>query len=151
MRAIPLLTLALLLVPSVCRADDGDDTLRFYLAKSDLVVLGTIVSKPIAKSTEAGVLGYGCDFHVAEVCKGDAALEDTTIRVSIGRFEGAKKDHHPLIEMDAECILFLKNGSSGTIPRWLTADFWFGVQQPSPWMAKSLKRLASQEKPAEEP
>ncbi len=151
MRAVPLLALALAFVPGVCRGDEGDDPLRVLLSRADLVVLGTIASEPMRVSFEAGVVHYPCDFQVAEVCKGDAALEGMTLQVNIKRLEMYEKDHHPLIKKDAECILFLKKESKGTKPPWVTSDFWFGIQHPSPWMAKSLKKLASQERPAEEP
>jgi hypothetical protein len=54
------------------------------------------------------------------------------------------KDRHPLIKKDAECILFLKKQPPGNIPRLASADYWCGVQHPSPWMFKSLRRLAGE-------
>jgi len=123
-------------------ADESDDTLRFYLSKSDLVVLGTIVTEPIGLSGEAGVVNYVCDFKISEVCKGDAGLQGKTVWVNIGRFEADKKDIHPLVKKDAEALLFLKKTSGEAGPHWGTADFWFGVQRPMPWMARSLARLA---------
>ena len=95
---------------------------------------------------EAGVPNYICVFDFSDVGKGDAKLKGKTIRVNIKRFEMDKKDHHPLIAKDAECILFLKMEGAGASPHWVTADFWFGIQHPSPWMVKSLKRLGGQEK-----
>jgi hypothetical protein len=112
---------------------DSDDTLRFYLSKSDLVVCGSITSEPIGLSSETGVIHYSCDFTVTDVLKGDSALKETTIKVSIGRFEIDARDRSPLIGKDSECILFLKGQG--------TADFWFGIQQFSPAMVGSVKRL----------
>jgi len=54
------------------------------------------------------VPNFICEFAVAEVAKGDSKLKEKTIHVNILRFETDKKDHHPLIKKDAECILFLK-------------------------------------------
>ncbi len=151
MKTITVTVVALVLATGLCRADDSDDTLRLYLSKTDLVVLGTIVSEPIGEYDESGVPNYICEFKVSDVCKGDAELKGKTIRVNIKRFEMDKKDHHPLIKKDAECILFLKKEGSGTIPQWVTTDFWFGIQHPIPWMVKSLKRLAKEKKENVEP
>lgn len=133
-----------LVIPVVCQADDSDDTLKYFLAKSDLVVRGRIKTEPLGLTNEAGVPNYICDFEVWDVLKGDEKLKSKTIHVNIKRFEMARQDHHPLIKKDAECILFLKQQKKGPNSNWVTADFWFGIQRPSPWMARSLKRLADQ-------
>jgi len=138
--------LALFLASGVCWADEGDDTLKRWLDKSDLVVAGTITSGPLGASDELGVVNYSCDFKVSDVCKGDTTLAGKTIALSIVRFVIDERDRHPLIKKDGECILFLKTeGTEGT-SRLVTSDFWFAVQCPSPWMVKSLKRLAEPEK-----
>ena len=140
------LTLAIIVVsslfPIVAQADSGDDTLAYFLSKSELVVIGTINDELIGVATENGVLHYVCDFAISDVLKGDKALDGKLLRINIKRFEIVDEDRHPLLKKDAECIVFLKTQPQGTIPHWTTADFWFGIQQPSPWMAKSLKRLA---------
>ena len=118
------------------QADDSDDTLRFYLSKSDLVISGSITSEPIGLSSESGVVGYGCDFTVVDVLAGDVSVKGKTIKVTIGRFESDAKDKHPLVKKGSECILFLKGQG--------TTDYWFGIQQLSPSMVKSLKRLAKE-------
>ena len=139
-----LLAGVILLGPAPVGADDSDDTLKFYLSKSDLVVLGRILNDPLAISGRDGVPNYICEFKVSDVLKGDEKLKGETIRVNIVRRELNKKDKHPLIKKDAECILFLKKADNA-MPSWETADFWFGIQYPSPVMAKSLKRLAAPE------
>lgn len=126
------------------RGDSGDHTLKAFLSKSDLVVTGAITSEPIGINHELGVPNYISEFRVKDVLKGDGSLKDQSIKVNIQRFEMDPKDKHPLIKKDGECILFLKNAAPNT-PSWVTADFWFGVQYPSPWMARSLKRLAAEE------
>jgi hypothetical protein len=136
----------LLLLACGVHADDGDETLRGWLAKAELVVAGQIVSEPIGITHETGVPNYICDFKIAEVLKGDAALAGTTTAVNIVRFELAEKDKSPLVKKDAECILFLKNVSPDK-PVWRTADAWFGVQQRSPALARSLKRLDAETTP----
>ena len=139
---------ATLMLQTIAKADNSDDTLNFYLSKSELVVLGNIISEPVGTISESGVLNYNCKFKVADVVKGDNSLKGKIIEVCILRFEIHKKDHHPLITKDAECILFLKKAPQNTVPSWISSDYWFSVQYPSPWMVKSLKRLAK-EKSAE--
>jgi len=125
------------------RGDTGDDTLKYFLSKSDLVVMGKIVSDPIGINHELGVPNFICDFRVQDVLKGDGKLKDQVIKVNITRFEMEPKDKLPVIKKDGECILFLKR-EEPNVPTWGTADFWFGVQHPSPWLARSLKRLAAE-------
>ena len=140
MKLIALLASLIAVLP--VRGDSGDDTLKSFLSKSDLVVMGKITSEPIGITSEAGVPNYICEFRVQDVLKGDGKLKDQVIKVNIVRFEMDAKDKHPLIKKDGECILYLKSATPNT-PSWVTADFWFGVQHPSPWMARSIKRLAA--------
>jgi len=142
MKKQALLALACVAVlPFIAFADSSDDTLKLYLAKSDVIIQGTILNEPAGVFDEDGVPNFYCEFKVSDVLKGDANLEGTTVKVNIVRFEMDKKDHHPLIKKDAESILFLKR-SKDNVPKLETADFWFGVQHPFPWLARSLKRLA---------
>lgn len=145
MRNIFLLSFVLTFWAGLCFADEGDDTLKYYLSKSGCVVLGTILSEPTGTVDESGVVNYYCDVNVVDVCKGTASLKDKTVYVNIIRFEMGLKDHNPLIKKDSVCILFLKKNPDN-LPVWVTADFWFGVQYPSPLMVISLKRLAEIEK-----
>jgi len=140
-----VLILALLILPAfICFADTSDDTLNFYLSKSDLVVVGKIVSEVGAVIDELGVPNYICDFEIQDVIKGDEGLKDRTIKINIMRFEIDKEDKHPFIKKDSKCLLFLKKANEGNTPAWETADFWFGIQHPFPTMIKSLKRLAKE-------
>ncbi len=74
--------------------------------------------------------------------KGESTLKGKTIKINIQRFEMGKADKNPLISIGVKSILFLKKIDPDT-PSWVTTDFWFGVQRPSPWMARSLKRLST--------
>jgi hypothetical protein len=141
MKLLALFASLLAVLPA--RGDSGDDTLKSFLSKSDLVVMGKITSEPIGIISESGVPNYICEFRVQDVLKGDGKLKDQVLKVNIMRFEMDAKDKHPLIKKDGECTLFLKSATPNT-PAWVTADFWFGVQHPSPWMARSLKRLATE-------
>jgi len=142
MKLLTAFVTACVLFPIVAWADAGDGTLAFFLGKSDLVIIGKIQTEPIGVISESGVPKYVCDFEVFDVLKGDKTMNGKRIQINIVRFEMDEKDRNPLIKKDSECIVFLNMQPDGNVPRWATADFWFGIQHPSPWMAKSLKRLA---------
>jgi len=145
MKAISAI-LALCVVLSLnARADDSDDTLRFYMKQSDIVVSGTIVSEPAGFVTESGVINWICTFKVMNVLHGKKSDADT-IEVNIVRFEIGANDRPSYLKMDAECILFLKNVSTTDKPSWKTADFWFGIQPRFPMMERSIRRLSEQDK-----
>ncbi len=141
-RIILVLWLFMFVIVLSTFADEGDDTLKYFLSKSDCVASGTIISEPIGVVYEAGVVEYICDFKVTEVLKGDAMTNGVTARVVIVRFEQDASDRHPLIKKGGDCILYLKT-ASGSIPKLRTADFWFGVQYPNSSLMRSLKRLAT--------
>ena len=141
MPSILAVVVAVLISGIAVRADGGDDTLRFFLSKSDLIVSGKITTEPFGITFETGVVNYICEFKVDQVVKGDQKLAGQVIKVNIIRFEQDEQDKHPLVKKDAACILFLKSTAPDR-PTWATADFWFGVQHPSPWMIRSLQRLA---------
>ena len=100
---------AVLALASPAFADEGEDTLRFYLAKSDLVILAKIASAPKRASEEVGGVYYSCDFQIAEVLRGQKPAEDT-IRVTIARFEREEADRLP-----AKAIYSSEQSSSQTI------------------------------------
>jgi hypothetical protein len=138
------------LVPGLVLADDGDDTLRFYLSRSDVVVLGEFASELDAHTREAGVVHYGGTFRIDQLIKGKAQGERRvggTIDVHVVRFESAPEDRLPELKKGGRCILFLKENKQPGSP-CSTVDVWFGVQRPSPWMARSLARLAGEQAPA---
>ena len=140
-----LLSFLSLLTLGTALANDSDDTLKLYLSKSDLVVSGTIESRSADASWEIGVMEHLCEFKVEEVAKGDIKLKGQVIKVNIKRFELDKEDEHPLVKAGGACVLFLKNEPPGTSPSWRTADFWFGIQQRSPMLLRSLKHLEAGE------
>ena len=143
---VTIYALAMMLLPALVSADASDDTLRFYLARSELVVLGTIMSRPGGYIDEKGspvCIHYACKVKIQEVLKGDQNLKGETISVDIPQFETGGIGANPLIAKDSECILFLKKRENAQ-PEWETADFWFGIQYPSPTMIESLKRLAKE-------
>jgi len=141
-RRILMLCSLVFLIALSAPADESDDTLKHFLSKSDCVVLGAIVSKPIGLSTESGVVVYICDFKISEVLKGNGLTNGITTKVSIERFVQSTSDQHPLIKEGSECILFLKNAKPHNIPKLQTADYWFGIQYPSSSLVHSIKRIA---------
>ncbi len=129
----------LLLIPAILVADEGDDTLLYYISKSDFIVSGTLESR-------AGVLvdrdgGWGtwmCNLRINEVLKGSVIT--STVAVTIY----ALADKRPLyMNGDTSCILFLR-GSGGGIRTWQNADPWFGVQPYNWLMANRIKDLVKQ-------
>ena len=124
-------------------ANEGDDTLEPLLAKSDLVVLGMFVTHLDGITTEIGVRDWSGSFLIEDVLKGDASLSNTTVMVCMTRFEMTMEDHLPLINKDSRCILFLNQALDMAKPAWVTSDYWFGVQYPLPVLARTLKRLAN--------
>lgn len=165
-----LLSLLVCLVSGGAPADDGDETLRGYLAQSDVVVLGEFVSDPVGVSKEAGVVHYQADFRIDQTIQENTGglmdrsglihrLRAPRITVNIVRLESHPDDRPPQLKEGGRCILFLRCNDRQPTPTYVTADVWFGIQPPSPTMAKALERLAGKstdrtrlsEKPAEPP
>jgi hypothetical protein len=145
-RILAALTIAALVLFGILAASagEGDDTLRFFLAKSDLVVSGTISSNSIVVTTDPGMPNYLFEFQVDDVLKGEVDLKGKLIRVNIRRFEGGPNwKGHPLLKDGAHCVLFLKGVKKPSLPAWGEADPWFSVQPANPSMTESLKRLAA--------
>lgn len=149
---LPSLGLASAL-PSLFVAGALDETLCFYLAKSDVVVLGEFTSEPIHRKNQF-TSHYQADFQIAQLLKWDAPGDTqpgATIKVHIVRavhyatdFE--PEDQLPELKKGGKCILFLECHELKPTPSYITADNWFGVQRPSPWMAKTLSRIATEQK-----
>ena len=123
------------------RRSGSERTLKFFLAKSTLVVSGTIASRPEYVEEAPGVANYKCVFEVEDVLKGSPALKSKKIEVNIARLEDGMQDRHPLIRQQSSCILFLKAMPKGKMPYWKTCDFWFGLQHPSPRMVEAIKKI----------
>jgi hypothetical protein len=152
MRCMIAVGLALVL-PGIVVASDLEETLRFYLAKSDVAVLGEFASEPIRKGANKFTTHYQADFKITQLLKWDAPGETkvgATIKVHIVRavlheddFE--PEDRLPDLKKGGKCILFLECHDLTPTPSYITADIWFGVQRPSSWMAKSLARIATEQ------
>lgn len=144
-RVVTLATALVLGLVVNAAADEGDDTLRMYLSKSDIVVAGELLSEPKGRASEAGVVHLSFRFRVTDVLKGKA-VDDRDILVAIARYELMSGDDLPWVRKGAKATLFLRKRSTkkGTGPELSGADMWFGIQ-PANWtMQKSLKRLAGE-------
>jgi hypothetical protein len=124
-------------------ADAGDDTLRFYLAKADVVVAGTIAAEPVGRMGEQGVITYLLDVKASEVVAGDAG-KARRMHVYLNLFEFEPGDRLAYLRKGAKVILFQKRAEEGAVPLWEGADVWFGIQPYHSTMAMSLKRLAAE-------
>jgi hypothetical protein len=133
-------------------ADDGDDTLKRWLARSDVVVDATVRSLDGPRYLEAGVAHYGAALDVHETLAGDpleapsreaGRSDDAALpRVAIVRFERVDADRLPYLEEGARVVLFLRR-APGRVPRYETSDSWLGVQPYGPWLARRLAALAA--------
>ena len=123
-------------------ASEGDDTLRYFLSKSDLAVAGRVASEPVGISSEMGVVEYVMDFQIADVLHGNVAV-DGDLRLGVVRFELRPGDELSWLKKGAKAILFLKS-SPGDRRGWVSADPWFGIQPDNHLMTQSLKRLAAE-------
>lgn len=137
-KSFPLVVAFLLpIASSLVWADDSDDTLRFYLNKSELVIVGKVVNEPFGVSGEAGVENYGCQIEVEKVVAGELKVGEEPIKVTVTRFTGTGGEP----KKGESYLLFLKS-YGGRKGYWQTADFWFGIMPAATAPIPSLERLA---------
>ena len=123
----------------VTRADEDDDTLRFYLAKSPLVISGDIAS-PVRMTQIKNMTYYSFDLKVREVAKGELS-EGRTVHIRIHWAEHYLVEESTYLKEGSSCILFLKplkiKGPDNS--NWQSSALWFGAQ---PYMLQRLKKLS---------
>jgi len=142
LKVLPFVVLSIIFACTGTQADESDDTLEYYLSKSQVVVHGKIFTEPrVNKYKEKkGATSHEFDFQVIDVIKGDFTKKNDILMVNVLQFVDNPTDQHPLINKDKTSILFLKD--SGYRQMLLeTVDHWFAVQYPNPNLLKSLKRL----------
>lgn len=144
MRTILALALISLLTASAW-ADQGDDTLRRWLAKADVVLVGKIRTPPLATTMELGVINYHVDLDVTGWLKGKGPKDANRMRATVVRFELDEDDRVSWLVKDSEVILFLNRTKGSGALR--TTDNWFGAQKKRTWLLRSLKRLAKESSP----
>ncbi len=133
------LTLTLVIPTWQASGDDGDETIRFYLSRSKMVVAGEIKTEPIRSVKEAGVVSYRFEFQVSHHITGP--VPGPSIPVNVIRHELTEDDAIPPLKKGKKCILFLKPTGDWVIPTWESVDAWFGVQSDSAAMHKALGRF----------
>lgn len=138
-------TLAAGLLAGSCLADEGDDTLRFLLSKSELVVAGEITNNTLTVSDELVVASRSHKIKVSSLLKGETAGDE--LKTHLIRFEARRGDELPCLKKGGKVILFLRKARQGEPQVWITADMWFGVQPYNSVMEQSLKRLAEEKPP----
>jgi hypothetical protein len=138
----------------VCRELEGkaersggrnpDDAVRFLLAKSALVVCGTIATTPRKPPVPEGnrPIPYRLQVRVEEVLVGDrsAVGQDGTLTVVVERYD----DGPPVLAEGNQCVLFLawRNWPAPKgFPNWWTADPWMGVLPKGADLIDSIKRV----------
>lgn len=138
-------------------ADDaGEDTRRFYLSKSSLVVSGEIVGLLPSMSSGLGVVGYGIGLKVAKVLKGELPKERPKAFLPSKKPEDkdvfwvslAQADTRPLpfVKKGQPVILFLREGISEDKKKvWQEADPWFAVQRGNLIMEELLERVVKED------
>ncbi len=148
--AAALLSLSSLLAGSRLPVDEGDETLRYYLSRSAVVIAGEIMSEPVGIFDEEGVANWSCEVRVEDVVKGPA-LGGRAVPVNVVRFHREAGDRPSFLEQGGRCVLFLREAVEGAQPGLATADMWFGAQPHSPWLVRALKRLAAGDKKVQKP
>jgi hypothetical protein len=145
MRCLFVLGLSLVL-PGLVVASDPEEVLRFYLARSDVVALGQFTSEPARKWANGEILHYQAEFKITQVLKWDAPGETRageTIKVHVLL---DVEERLPELKKGGKCILFLKCYGLKPNPSYITADIWFGVQRPSPGLARALAQVVAGQK-----
>ena len=117
-----------------------DETLEFYLSKSDHVLvvesLDDLEKKSVILSEAAHVSNVGCTFKLVQSIKGwGTGREGQTFEETIS-YPTNDGDRTPKIKAGQKYILFLNTQG--------VADLWFGIQRYSPAMAKDLARIVKE-------
>ncbi|MCO6456847.1 MAG: hypothetical protein J5I93_16230 [Pirellulaceae bacterium] len=142
-----LTVLLLCMCPIAALGNDGDETLRALLGKSDVVVLGEFKFQLVGEIVESGVVHYQGDFKIKQLIKGTEQGDRRiggTIKVTVARFENEPADRVPELRLNATSILFLNCSQGQGKPTYMTSDVWLGVQPSSSALAKSLSRLVKE-------
>jgi hypothetical protein len=129
------------LLTGTAAADEGDDTLRSYLAHAEVVLDATVEELDGPVHLELGVAHYLPEVRIHAVIKGAVADAKEPLRVEIVRFEMEEGDALPYLKKGARLVLFLRAQKPGNTPALVTADMWSGVQPYGPWLVRRLVAL----------
>lgn len=120
-------------------ADDGDETMRYGLSRSEMVVAGEIRTEPARAAKGKGFVAYSFEFQVSHGIAGPSP--GARIPVRIIRPELTAEDGPLRLNKGKRYILFLNPSADGVTPTWESADPWFGIQPESYAMHAALRRL----------
>jgi len=142
MTRLATLIAVLLKCSSLCaedKPDYGDSTLKYYLSRSERIVLAEVLSEEIvAAATASGQVIYDFKVTVKDVVKGevkkDEQLSVRAIRWDLHESEQAL----PVLKKRTLLILFLSKDNK-------TVDQWFGIQPFNSWMVMRLKGIITEE------
>lgn len=123
---------------AVTPADGGIETLKYFVSKSDLVVVATIVDEPLWIDYSAPISGYyarTCYFQatIERVLAGDVAHFEK-IAVQAARIQNTSERPFDDLAKGRKFIFFLKQNKEA----WHTADPWFGVCPYTPGLEEAL-------------
>jgi hypothetical protein len=129
------------------KSDGDDDTLKHYLSKAEVVVVGEVTDGLQKIGVDFGsaypVERTEFEFQVSERIKGQATPKQM-LRVTVAR---AQDLGHWMPGPGEKLVLFLKSSGSS----WVSADKWFGAQPYSRAFVIHLKRVKIQpEAPAKD-
>jgi hypothetical protein len=124
------------------KPDSDDDTLRYYLSKSEAVVVGKVtdgLQRIGVDSDPIPVNVIGFQVKVTDSIKGKVAAKQT-IMVTVTRAFDIGQSLPP--EQGQKVVLFLKSSGDS----WVSTDKWFGMQPHSRTLVEHLKRVKSEAK-----
>jgi hypothetical protein len=128
-------------------ADEGDDSLRQSLSKSEAVLVDKVGTEPEIDTGKEGISRYRFGFSVSEVLKGD--VDDEYLKVTITRSESNADERLTWLKKKSHVILFLRNLGDEKSPDWIGVDVSPNVRPYDERLVSSLKRLMA-EPPAEQ-
>jgi hypothetical protein len=134
-----------LLLPGFALAMDPEETPRYYLAKSDVVVVGEFTSEPVVQEKTEEIHHYQADCKISQIVKWEAPEKNRvgdTIKVNVLL---DAQERLPELKKGGKCLLFLECYHLKPTPSYITADIWFGVQRPSARLANTLTGVVAQQ------
>jgi hypothetical protein len=134
-----------LMLPGLAVAEDIEETLRYYLAKSDVVVVGEFASEPVEIMANEELRHSQADRTITQIIKWDAP-EKTRVGDTLNVHVLLDAEERlPELKKGGKCMLFLKCRDLKPKPTYITADIWFGVQRPSARLAKALAGVVAEQ------
>lgn len=120
--------------------NDGNNTLRYLLSKSSLIVSGELLTDRKGWHTSY-LTWYGTmDVKILDVLAGAPGLRPINDRITVDFAQPSYTiEAEPQFPKGSKCLLFLKQQPDGK--GWSEADRWIGIQPYSGSMATCLRRM----------